>query len=48
MKKVDADFDPLLESAAELEAFSQKRQKEINDEIKQIDVEIVSSSPMHG
>jgi len=40
VKKVDADFDPLLESAAELEAFSQKRQKEINDEIKQIDVEI--------
>ena len=44
VKKVDTDFDPLLKSASELEAFSQKRQKEIEDEIKQIDVEIVSSS----
>ncbi len=42
VKKVDTDFDPLLKSATELEAFSQKRQKEIEDEIKQIDVEIVS------
>ncbi|CAL5229518.1 g12858 [Coccomyxa viridis] len=40
VKKVDTDFDPLLKSATELEAFSQKRQKEIEDEIKQIDVEI--------
>ena len=46
VKKVDTDFDPLLKSATELEAFSQKRQKEIEEEIKQIDVEIVSSSSM--
>lgn len=42
LKKVDKEFDPLLKSAAELESFSQRRAKEIQDEIKQIDVEIVS------
>ena len=42
LKKVDKEFDPLLKSAAELESFSQKRAKEIQDEIKQIDVEILS------
>ena len=44
---MDTDFDPLLKSATELEAYSQKRQKEIQDEIKQIDVDIVSSSSVH-
>ena len=44
LKKVDKEFDPLLKSAAELESFSQKRAKEIQDEIKQIDVEIVSQA----
>lgn len=42
VKKVDTEFDPLLKSASELEAFSQKRSKEIQEEIKQIDLEIVS------
>lgn len=46
VKKVDTDFDPLLKSASELEAYSQKRQKEIQDEIKQIDVDIVSFPSM--
>ena len=45
VKKVDREFDPLLKSASELEAFSQKRVKEIEDEIKQIDADVVSSSP---
>ena len=44
VKKVDREFDPLLKSASELEAFSQKRQKEIQDEITQIDAEVVSPS----
>ena len=41
VKVVDAEFDPLLKSAAELEAFSQKRSKEIQEEIKGIDAEMV-------
>ena len=41
VKKVDTEFDPLLKSAAELEAFSQKRSKEIQEEIKGIDAEMV-------
>ncbi|CAK0787319.1 hypothetical protein CVIRNUC_010537 [Coccomyxa viridis] len=40
VKKVDTEFDPLLKSAAELEAFSQKRSKEIQEEIKGIDAEM--------
>ena len=43
VKKVDTEFDPLLKSAAELEAFSQKRSKEIQEEIKGIDAEMVQS-----
>ena len=38
---MDTEFDPLLKSAAELEAFSQKRSKEIQEEIKGIDAEMV-------
>ena len=40
---MDTEFDPLLKSAAELEAFSQKRSKEIQEEIKGIDAEMVHS-----
>lgn len=40
VKKVDSEFEPLLKSASELEAFSQKRAKEIKEEIKHIDAEI--------
>ena len=47
VKKVDTEFEPLLKSASELEAFSQKRAKEIKDEIKHIDAEIVSRSLCH-
>lgn len=46
VKKVDSEFEPLLKSASELEAFSQKRAKEIKEEIKHIDAEIVSCSPL--
>ena len=48
VKKVDTEFEPLLKSASELEAFSQKRAKEIKDEIKHIDAEIVSHSLCHN
>ena len=46
VKRVDTEFEPLLKSASELEAFSQKRAKEIKEEIKHIDAEIVSCSPL--
>ena len=41
LKKVDAEFEPLLQSATELEAFSKKREQEIQAEIATIDKESV-------
>lgn len=41
LKKVDAEFEPLLQSASELEAFSKKREEEIKAEIAAIDAETV-------
>lgn len=41
IKKVDAEFDPLLKSSEELEAYSKKRHAEIQQEIKAIDEESV-------
>ena len=45
LKKVDAEFEPLLQSAGELEAFSKKRGEEIQAEIAAIDAETVRFSP---
>ncbi len=45
LKKVDAEFDPLLKSSEELEAFSKQRHAEIEKEIASIDEETVRSSP---
>jgi len=41
IKKVDAEFEPLLKSSEELEAFSKKRHAEIQQEIKALDEESV-------
>ena len=41
IKQVETEFEPLLKSASELEAFSTKREAEIRAEIKTIDDEIV-------
>lgn len=45
LKKVDAEFDPLLKSSEELEAFSKQRHAEIEKEIATIDEETVRCQP---
>lgn len=41
LKKVDGEFEPLLKSSEELEAYSKKRYEEIQKEISTIDEETV-------
>ena len=45
LKKVDGEFEPLLKSSEELEAYSKKRYEEIQKEISTIDEEMVRCCP---